>query len=393
MDSTILRLQKLAGLLTESEDLEEISFASGHASNSDLRSIASSVMYSSMFDASSIRSKLYNLGALIRGGNGDYDFELKLTDKLINVIKSKAIDVLSASDVEILIFKKSKNDNLCALVNPNAITLGTYFLGVIKIEFETDSYGAYSIAKAVDMPYYQIHWSNVASEFRGMGVGKQLYSLVYEWAKSKGAALASDNTLFAGSAGMWTSYMPQIASYFGVLMGNIVVPISKEEALLDKFKYFSDVDGFIAFENPSKTMRKILYNLQGLSYSKGEIYTVLLDGRSINDDIASDSDIENSTIFNLTDSSDNIADLLNTIDMGSYANNEQGGQMSLKSLNRSAKISTVKAVVFAFKNAIVIVKTVSTGEEEVLPKDQTIDKKTGKKIKPKKITRLVAVTI
>jgi ribosomal protein S18 acetylase RimI-like enzyme len=384
MDSTILRLQKLAGLLKESEDLEEISFASGHASSSDLRGIARSVMYSSTFDTSSIRSKLYSLGAFIKGSNGDYDFELRLDDKLVKVIKSKAIDILSASDVEILIFKKSKNDNLCALVNPNAITLGTYFLGVIKIEFETDSYGAYSISKAVDMPYYQIHWSNVASEFRGMGVGKQLYSLVYEWAKSKGAALASDDTLFAGSAGMWTTYMPQIASYFGVLMGNIIVPISKEEALLDKFKYFSSVDGFIAFDTPSKTMRKILYNLQGLSYSKGEIFTSILYTTSVN----------KSTIFDLVDSSDNIADLLTSIeDQDSYSYNEQGGKMSLKSLNRSAKISTVKAAVFAYRDAIVIVKTVSTGEEEVLPKDQTIDKKTGKKIKPKKITRLVAVTI
>jgi GNAT superfamily N-acetyltransferase len=383
MDSTILRLQKLAGLLIESEDLEEISFASGHASSSDLRGIARSVMYSRIFDSSSIRSKLYNLGALIRGGNGDYDFELRLDDKLVKVIKSKAIDILSSSDLEILIFKETQNQNLCALVNPNAITLGTYFLGIIKIKFETRSYGAYSISKAIDMPYYQIHWSNVASEFRGMGVGKQLYSLVYEWAKSKGSALASDDTLFAGSAGMWTTYMPQIASYFGVLMGNIIVPISKEEALLDKFKYFSNVDGFIAFDTPSKTMRKILYNLQGLSYSKGEIYTVLLDTISVN----------KSTIFDLTDSSDDIADLLTSIDQDSYSNNEQGGKMSLKSLNRSAKISTVKAAVFSFKDAIVIVKTVATGEKEVLPKDQTIDKKTGKKIKPKKITRLVAVTI
>jgi hypothetical protein len=384
MDNTVLRFQKLAGLLIESEDLEEISFTGGHASSSDLRSIARSVMYSSTFDASSIRSKLYSLGAFIKGSNGDYDFELRLDDKLVKIIKSKAIDILSASDLEILIFKNSKNDNLCALVNPNAITLGTYFLGIIKIEFETNSYFAYSTSKAVDMPYYQIHWSNVASEFRGIGVGKQLYSLVYEWAKSKGAALASDDTLFAGSAGMWTTYMPQIASYFGVLMGNIIVPISKEEALLDKFKYFSSVDGFIAFDTPSKTMRKILYNLQGLSYSKGEIFTIILDTTSVN----------KSTIFDLTDSSDDIADLLTSIDKeDSYSYNEQGGKMSLKSLNRSAKISTVKAAVFAFRDAIVIVKTVSTGEEEVLPKDQTIDKKTGKKIKPKKITRLVAVTI
>ena len=389
---TINRLQKLAGLLVESEDLEEISFASGHASSSDLQSIADSVLYSRIFDSSSIRSKLYSLGAFVKGGNGEYNYDLRLDDKLVKVIKSKAIDILSSSDLEILIFNETKNQNLCALVNPNAITLGTYFLGIIKIKFETESYGAYSISKAVDMPYYQIHWSNVASEFRGMGVGKQLYSLVYEWAKSKGAALASDDTLFVGSAGMWTTYMPQIASYFGVLMGNIIVPISKEEALLDKFKYFSDVDGFIAFENPSKTMRKILYNLQGLSYSKGEIYTAMLDTKSVNSNLAFDSDSGiQGTILDLTDSSDNISDLLNTLYEELSSFDEKGGKAD--TLNRSARISTVKAAVLAFKDAVVIVKTVRTGEVEVLPKNKVVNKKTGKKIKPKEVTRLVAVVI
>ena len=389
MDNAVLRFKKLAGLLTESEDLEEISFASGHASSSDQKSIAGSVMYNRVFDSPSIRTKLYDLGAFIKGGNGEYNFELQLTDKLINVIKSKAIDILSASDLEILIFKESKTDNLCALVNPNAITLGTYFLGIIKIEFDTQSYGTYSTSKAIDMPFYQIHWSNVAAEFRGMGVGKQLYSLVYEWAKSKGAALASDDTLFAGSVGMWTTYMPQIASYFGVLMGNIIVPISKEEALLDKFKYFSDVDGFIAFENPSKTMRKMLYNLQGLSYSKGEIYTVSLEDRSVNDNLAFDL-YNDSTIFDLVEGADNITDLLTTVYEESNSTDEKGGKIN--TLNRSARISTVKAAVFTFRDAIVVVKTVSTGEEEVLPKDKKRNK-AGKLIKPKKITRLVAVTI
>jgi len=243
-----------------------------------------------------------------------------------------------------------------------------------------------------------------------MGIGKQLYTLVYKWVTSKGGALASDSILFEGSAGMWTKYMPQIASYFGVILGDaMIIPISKEEALLDKFKYFKNTDGFIAFENPPKTLRKLLYNLKGLSFSKGEIFIVELFNYSVDHNLMDyeDEDLilifkpqrskekskpKVTTIFDLVEESPNMKYLLdkigeNTGDMG----DESGGKIG-KSLNRSKRISTVRAAIFLFRNAVVVVKTVSTGEEEVLPKGKIRDKE-GKLIKPKKLTRLVAVTI
>lgn len=370
--------------------LQEIKFQSGDASQSDEETIAGKIMYLDIFGSGAIYKKLQDLNVLNK--NGGVISDTKLTDQIQKLIKSKAKDVVSSKDMELLVFKRYSKSNVCALVNPKANTITEYFIGMINISFDEDSktYSDYSTSQAVDIPFYQITWSDLATAYRGKGIGKQLYTLVYEWTKSKGAGLASDSMLYEGSARMWTNYMPQIASYFGVLLGNIVIPISKEEALLDKFKHFGTADGFAAFENPSKTMRKILYNLKGLTYSNGDIFIVdLSESYSVNSNI----DLEETmTLFDIVEESSSMKELLDRIDREVRVDDEFGGKQSLKYINRAAKTSSVKATVFTFKDSLVIVKSVSTGEEEVLPKDKRVDKK-GNKIKPKKLTRLVAVTI
>jgi len=370
--------------------LQEITFQSGHASDSDEENIASKFMYLDDFGSGAIYKKLQDLNVLNK--NGSLIWDTKLTDEIQKLIKSKAKDIVSSKDMELLVFKTPGNNNKCALVNPSARTITEYFIGMINISFDEDSrtYSDYSTSQAVDIPFYQITWSDLAKAYRGKGIGKQLYTLVYEWTKSKGAGLASDSMLYEGSARMWTNYMPQIASYFGVLLGNIVIPISKEEAMLDKFKYFGAADGFAAFENPSKTMRKILYNLKGLTYSNGDIFIVdLAETQKVNSKIDRE---ETMTLFDMVEESSSMKELLDKIDREVSVDNEFGGKQSLKYINRAAKTSSVKATVFTFEDSLVIVKTVSTGEEEVLPKNKRVDKD-GNKIKPKKLTRLVAVTI
>lgn len=361
--------------------MSEISFASGHAGAHTLRSIFDQVFSLDLYNGKSTLDKLKKIKA-VDGWITDY--ELKDVDAFSNIVKSKALSVITTDDgPELLILKIDKGSYLCTIVNPYAVTIGEYFIGLIKVrEIKKERYGGISLAQSVELPALQIYWSDVAVEWRGKGLGKQLYSLVYKWATSKGYALASDSILFEGSAGMWTTYMPEIASYFGVVIDNIIIPITKEEALLDKFKFFKNTDGFIAFENPPKLLRKVYYNLKGLSYSKGEIMVINLDNYSINKPLEGDQNI-----FDYIEQSASIPQLLKTIYEEVEYGEEAGKRLPFTSSQKNAKV-----VILTFKDSILLVKTVSTGEEEVLPKNKQKDK-SGKPIKPKKLTRLVSVTI
>ena len=208
----IARLQKLAGLLLESEQpIEEISFARGHASTATQASISARMLNNDyVYGHGDFWNQMKALGAT---ENGDFNLDTQMNDQIENAIKATANEVITGPEFELLVYNKESDDIRTALVNPLAATLGTYFLGIINLELEEPYKGQYNASQAVDMPIYQIHWSNVGSELKGMGIGKQLYTLVYEWVKSKGAALASDSILYEGSAGMWTKYMPQIAKY------------------------------------------------------------------------------------------------------------------------------------------------------------------------------------
>jgi len=363
------------------DSIEEISFASGHAGAHTLTTIFDQVLKLDPYNSGPTFGKLEKIKA-VDGWNTNY--ELRDVDAFSKIIKSKALSVITTDDgPELLVLKIDKGSYLCTIVNPYAVTIGEYFIGLIKVrEIKKERYGGISLAQSVELPALQIYWSDVAVEWRGKGLGKQLYSLVYKWATSKGYALASDDTLFEGSAGMWTTYMPEIASYFGVVIDNIIIPITKEEALLDKFKFFKNTDGFIAFENPPKLLRKVYYNLKGLSYSKGEIMVINLDNYSINKPLEGDQ-----TIFDYIEQSSSIPQLLKTLYEEVEYGEDAGKRLPFTSSQKNAKV-----VILTFRDSILLVKTVSTGEEEVLPKGKRRDKE-GKLIKPKKLTRLVAVTI
>lgn len=133
---------------------------------------------------------------------------------------------------------------------------------------------------AFDKKLYGISWTNIAKEMQGRGLGKLLYSLVYDYiSKEKNGGLMSDSILFKGSFKMWKAYMPSIASHFGILLGDFILPISEEElnSISDESQT-RNINGFVAMENPPKLIRQMSYNVgKNLSYLKGEYGTVFLE--------------------------------------------------------------------------------------------------------------------
>ena len=366
--------------------LQEISFEKGHAGDNDLKSILRQVLSIGSFNTNSVTKKFDKINAF---NGSDPNYGLRDVPAFEKIVKSQALDVISdGSGPELLILNNREwlgdKGYIFTITNPNALTIGEYFIGLIKVSIVKKSKYSISLSDVVELPALQIGWSNIANEWRGKGLGKQLYSLVYKWATSKGFALASDSTLFEGSAAMWTNYMPEIASYFGVVINNIIIPISKEEAQLDKFKFFNNADGFIAFENPPKLLRKLLYNFQGLSYSKGQIVVIGLEDYSINKPLDENGEFD---IFDYVEQNDSISELLKSLRKDVQHDADLDSFFPFAKSQASAQVA-----ILLFKDSVLIVKTVSTGEREVLPKDKRKDKK-GNKIKPKMIKRLVAVTL
>jgi hypothetical protein len=171
------------------------------------------------------------------------------------------------------------------LFNPSASTLAEAFCGLIELKANASNQYV-NIEKFFHVKTYTIEWSNVKKSLQGSGLGKKMYSALYKWITDDGGCLQSDYTLYPGSAAIWTKYMPSIASWFGVNIRGILLPIDKTE--IDKTKFTMDVDHLIAMENPPKEIRKISYNVQGLSFNEGE-YGVVEFINQINDEMNIDT--------------------------------------------------------------------------------------------------------
>jgi hypothetical protein len=89
--------------------------------------------------------------------------------------------------------------------------------------------------------------------------------------------------LFQGSQKMWIDYMPSVASYFGIVMEDVFFPIDKSEISRDVMG--NGVDTVVAMENPPKEVRKLAYNVSGLSFKRGQ-YGMCRVRAGINDKIA-----------------------------------------------------------------------------------------------------------
>ena len=295
------------------------------------------------------------------------------------MIDSKLPLISKKNGYELRLQKEGK-DLVFHLVDPKAKWIYEYFIGVIKTESGARTYRS-TPKKAFNLNCYQIHWSNVASEHMGKGLGKLMYTMVYEYITGLGAALVSDTMLFQGSQKMWFDFMPSIASFFGVIVDEIFFPIDTSEVSRDVMG--QTVDSVVAMETPPLEIRKIANNVKGLSFKKGQ-YGMLRVRASINDkislkpgqtsrtftfqedprwmDMDKDNDIDSGkwvskknkdfqfTYFsNLVDECPTMMNLLMRLEQLDIVNRYEV-------TNWSAEPKDMKTCVFSFNNANVIVK-------------------------------------
>jgi len=208
--------------------------------------------------------------------------ELILVNSDFKAIIDSKLPLITKSGGYELRMKREGKDLIFHLVDPKAKFIYQYFIGIIKTEFGTRSY-RFDPRKACNLTCYQIHWSNVAQEHMGKGLGKLMYTMVYEYVNGLGAALVSDSMLFQGSQKMWFDFIPSKASFFGVVVEDIFFPIDKSEISRDVMG--KGVDTVVAMENPPKEVRKLAYNVTGLSFKRGQ-YGMCRVRAGINDKIA-----------------------------------------------------------------------------------------------------------
>lgn len=324
----------------ENKQIEEIEFEQGQASRTDLEDMAVSWL-----DKLDLGDK-YTVDP-----EGEEDKEGKVNSAFIKDVKKKVKDEYEMDGFDIYIMKIGAglgSDNAALMVDPNAEYINEYFVG--NIFFSEGK------LRKLGIKYYSIHWSNLATEHRGKGLAKGLYSALYEYASKRGYALSSDQILFEGSAGVWTNYIPQIASFFGIvkLKGEIIIPLDDKAAKVNKEKYFGEKKAvrFIAMENPPPQLNELISYLNGLSYTKGEIsvFDVHLYGYS--EIIVFDSTQKETTFPKLIKNNKTIIDLLKEINK-----TEIGGEIYYsKSFNPAGSIKKIKAAIFNFADANILVK-------------------------------------
>jgi hypothetical protein len=283
-----------------------------------------------------------------------------LNAEFISMINSKLPLVERSGGYELRLKKDGKNLQF-HLVDPNAKYVYEYFIGIIDVEKNMRSYRI-DPKKGFNLQTYQIHWSNVANEHMGKGLGKLMYTMVYAYITELGGALVSDGILFQGSQKMWFDYIPNIASFFGIVVNEIFFPIDKSEINRDIMG--SGVDHVVAMEEPPKEIRKIAYNMKGLSFRKGEYGTIRVRS-GINDKIELSNDGTNDrfvwldnkpskkekyTLFsNMVDDAPNLLSLLKRMQALDVAD-------VYEAQNWTGQPANMKACIFSFRNANVIVK-------------------------------------
>jgi GNAT superfamily N-acetyltransferase len=321
---------KLIDILKE---LSELSLQKGHASNKS----SSDLGIEGMIDILSVKNMK------------KYDYEnddkaLSLVEPLINDLLAKGNVVGEEGQYKLFLVPKS-GDYKFYLVNTQAETTDLVFVGQIILQKGYDGF-RYNVDKAFQLKVYQVHWSNIGAEYRGKGLGKILYSMVYEYISNQGAALASDGMLYEGSSGMWRTYMPDIASYFGVIMEDVIVPITKEDVSDASLVAKSGLDTFIAMEKPPMLVRKVAHNVEGLSFAKGEYGLVRMFG-SINDLLDVGKTGINKQVYfdNLIDEVSSLKELFKLLEYESVGIFSATGNIT-------------KCAIFTFEDAIAIVKQV-----------------------------------
>ena len=276
-----------------------------------------------------------------------YDFEddpkkNELVEPLLNDIFSQHTPVNEEGPYKLLL-KKQSGEYVFYLINTEAFAVDEVFVGIMRLE-PYDGNWMYNLKKAFDLKVLQVHWSNIGVNYRGKGLGKIMYTLVYEYVSETGYAMSSDSMLFEGSSGMWRTYMPSIASYFGIMIDDVLLPVTKADVANTTLVSQAKLDGFIAMENPPKLIRKIAHNVEGLSFANNEYGMMTLSASSINDELM---EFDDQRFIDAIDEFDSLKQVVKKLS----AFND------IHSANPS-KINNFKCLILAFEDSIIAVKQV-----------------------------------
>ena len=292
-------------------------------------------------------------------------------NKELNEITPEVLEMLDkypiagSSGNYVMIVKKKGHQLNLLLCDKSAKFLTEFFVGVIRIEKYADEL-RYTPKNAFGMNAYAVHWSNVAAEHMGQGIGRLMYRLAYEYITNQlNAAMVSDSILYEGSQKMWMLWMPGIANFYGMVFGDIFFPLDQSEINKSTLR---DAQAVFAMKSPPTAIRKIAHNVKGLSFTKGE-FGVMRVNQSINYKIQLDDSqsrfeyderknrtVEKNKDFaftyfsNLVDESTGIAHLIKKMD-SLYMDRDHME-------SSKGELTGLKACIFAFDDANVIVKKV-----------------------------------
>jgi hypothetical protein len=288
----------------------------------------------------------------------DYDaLSIPITDKrFVNAVKKRFNIIAQYKNYKLLKTKSRSYEGIeYFLVDTNVKTVGQYFIGVMVTEMHDK--GLYNLKKGFGIELEKVKWSNIGLELKGQGLGKMMYTLVYNYITTNGKGLESDYTLFEGSIGIWMNYMSTIATYFGIVIGDIMIPIPKEEVTKKNNRVFElyDIDGFVAMETPPPMVRKIAYNVKGLSFIEGDYGVVTMKSDKVNDKL----DVTDSNSKSSSKELSTFVDYLNNFDtLNSLINSPLKNSINDIIATKKSKCRTL---IFTFDDAVLIVKQLPGG--------------------------------
>ena len=281
-----------------------------------------------------------------------------LSKKLYNKINEKLEYVANDGQYNLGMIndRRYRNDFIFYLVDTKAKNPGEHFVGQIKTTIKKKGY-RYNLEKGFGLVAYEVHWSFVPKEMQGTGMGKRLYSLVFDYITSQNAVMYSDSMLFEGSSRMWRTYIPTIAEFFGIQINDVMLPCSADDVAKVDYKNakkVDNVDGFIAMDNPPKMVRKMAYNTTGLSFFKGEFCVVEVDD-TVNTKVTVGGTRDTALLpyYNAIQSYDSVKEIVK-----SFIDGDLRFKRRQRPIMAGKSISNLKCVFLTFDDAILCAKDV-----------------------------------
>ncbi len=345
----------------------EISLSRGMASTKGIYRFADEVLGDLDIDLDSITDKMtgdYADSSMY--SYSDYDLpdlfaeieKQKLSQNLYGKIHKELNYVINEGQYSLGMSndRRYKDDVIFYLVDNKAKNPGEFFIGQIKTTIKKKGY-RYNLQKGFGLIAYEVHWSFVPKEMQGTGMGKRLYSMVFEYVTSQNAVMYSDSMLFEGSSRMWRTYIPTIAEYFGIQINDVMLPCSADDVANVDYKNakkVDDVDGFIAMDNPPKMVRKMAYNTTGLSFFRGEFCIVEVDDKvNTKVSVGGTRDFAVLPYYNAIQSYDSVKDVVK-----SFVNGDLRFKRRQRPLMVGKSYNNLKCAFLAFDDAILCVKDV-----------------------------------